>query len=52
MAGKKLNPERLSGPQKAAILLLTMGEEFTTSFFSALDEQGIKKIGKYMSEIN
>lgn len=52
MAGNKLNPERLTGPQKAAILLLTMGEEFTTSFFSALDEQSIKKIGKYMSEIN
>jgi len=52
MAGNKLNPERLTGPQKAAILLLTMGEEFTTSFFGALDEQSIKKIGKYMSEIN
>lgn len=52
MATDKLNPDRLTGPQKAAILFLTMGEEFTSSFFSKLDEQSIKKIGKYMSEIN
>ena len=52
MAGDKLNPDRLTGPQKAAVFFLTMGEEFTSSFFSNLDEQSIKKIGKYMSEIN
>jgi len=52
MAVEKLNPDRLTGPQKAAIFLLTMGEEFSSSFFSKLDEQSIKKIGKYMSEIN
>jgi flagellar motor switch protein FliG len=42
----------LTGPQKAAIFLLNMGEEFTTSFFKILDEKSIKKIGKYMSEIS
>lgn len=52
MATDKLNPDKLTGPQKAAILFLTMGQEFTSSFFSKLDEQSIKKIGKYMSEIN
>ena len=47
----KLNPEKLTGPQKAAIFFLTMGEEFTSSFFKALDEQSIKKLGKHMAEI-
>jgi flagellar motor switch protein FliG len=51
MAGKKLNPDKLTGPEKAAIFFLTMGEEFTTQFFKELDEANIKKIGKYMSEI-
>jgi len=44
-------PERLTGPQKAAVFLLAMGEEFTTSLFQRLDEESIKKVGRYMSEI-
>jgi flagellar motor switch protein FliG len=52
MANMKLNTDKLTGPQKAAIFLMTMGEEFTTSFFKKLDEKNIKKIGQYMSEIN
>ena len=47
----KLNADKLSGPQKAAILFLTMGEEYSTALFKQLDEASIKKIGKYMSEI-
>jgi flagellar motor switch protein FliG len=50
-AGKG-NPGRLKGPQKAAIFLLAMGEDFASSFFKKLDEKSIKEIGKYMSEIN
>ena len=52
MANIKLSIDKLTGPQKAAIFLLTMGEEFTTSFFKKLDEKNIKKIGQYLSEIN
>jgi flagellar motor switch protein FliG len=48
----KLNVDKLSGPQKAAILFLAMGEEFSTTIFKELDEASIKKIGKYMSEIS
>ncbi|MEJ2658127.1 MAG: flagellar motor switch protein FliG [Desulfobacterales bacterium] len=48
----KLSSDKLSGPQKAAILFLAMGEEFSTTFFKELDEASIKKIGKYMSEIS
>jgi flagellar motor switch protein FliG len=51
MASKKLNPEKLAGPEKAAIFFLTMGEEFTARIFKELDETSIKKIGKHMSEI-
>lgn len=47
----KLSADKLTGPQKAAIFFLTMGEDFTTSFFKKMDEKSIKKIGKYMSEI-
>lgn len=32
--------------------MLTIGEEFTTTFFKNLDEKNIKKIGQHMSEIN
>lgn len=47
----KLSVDKLSGPQKAAILFLTMGEEYSAALFKELDEASIKKIGKYMSEI-
>lgn len=46
-----LRPENLTGPQKAAIFLLGMGEEFTSTVIKELDEQSIKRIGRYMSEI-
>jgi flagellar motor switch protein FliG len=52
MADLKLNADKLTGPQKAAIFLLTMGEEYTSTFIKNIDEKDIKKIGKYMSEIN
>ena len=52
MATTKLNLDKLTGPQKAAVIFLTMGEEFTARFFKALDEKSIKRLGKYMSEIN
>jgi flagellar motor switch protein FliG len=53
MAGsKELAPDSLTGPQKAAIFLLVMGEEFTKSVFKRLDEESIQKIGKCMANIN
>jgi len=52
MADDKLRPESLTGPQKAAIFLLVMGEEFSSQIIKGLDEQSIKRISKYMSEIN
>jgi flagellar motor switch protein FliG len=51
MANNKLSPENLTGPQKAAIFLLVMGEEFSSQIIKELDEQSIQRISKYMSEI-
>jgi flagellar motor switch protein FliG len=51
MAIGRMHPENLTGPQKAAIFLLAMGEEFTSTFFKELDEKSIKRIGMYMSQI-
>ena len=51
MASTNLDSEKLTGPQKAAIFLLAMGEEYTTSFFKELDEKSIQKVGKCMSDI-
>jgi flagellar motor switch protein FliG len=39
----KLSADKLTGPQKAAILFLTMGEEYSTALFKELDEASIKK---------
>jgi flagellar motor switch protein FliG len=41
----------LKGPDKAAIFLLTMGEEFTTEVFKELDDIEIKDLGKAMTSI-
>ena len=51
MASDGIHPENLTGPQKAAVFLLAMGQEFTSVFFKELDENSIKRIGRYMSEI-
>ena len=44
-------PEGLTGPEKAAIFLLTLGEEFTTEIFKELEDIEIKDLGKAMSKI-
>jgi flagellar motor switch protein FliG len=51
MDTKQLDSDSITGPQKAAVFLLAMGEEFTASLFKDLDERSIKKLGKHMSEI-
>ncbi|MDR2386917.1 MAG: flagellar motor switch protein FliG [Deltaproteobacteria bacterium] len=47
----KAQPPELSGPEKAAIFLLTMGEEFTTDVFKELEDIEIKSLGKAMTNI-
>jgi flagellar motor switch protein FliG len=41
----------ITGPQKAAVLLMVMGESFATQVFKHLDEREVKSIGEHMSDI-
>ncbi len=47
----KIDPNKLTGPQKAAIFLILMGEEFTSEVYKYLDEEDIKRIGIEMAKI-
>ncbi len=47
----KLDPDKLTGPQKAAIFLMLMGEEFTSEVYKHLDEEDIRRIGIEMAKI-
>lgn len=42
----------LQNVQKAAIMMLALGEDFTSSLFKSLGEEKIKEIGRHMAEIN
>jgi flagellar motor switch protein FliG len=43
--------KQLPGPQKAAILLLAMGEEFTAEVFKRLKEDEIKDLARQMTKV-
>jgi len=43
--------KELTGPQKAAIVLLSLGEEFAAQVFKRLEEDEIKELGRQMSLI-
>lgn len=47
----KIDPNKLTGPQKAAIFLMVMGEEFTSEVYKYLDEEDIKRIGIEMAKL-
>ncbi|QER41627.1 flagellar motor switch protein FliG [Thermodesulfobacterium sp. TA1] len=47
----KIDPDKLTGPQKAAIFLMLMGDEFTSEVYKYLDEDDIKRIGIEMAKI-
>lgn len=44
--------EGLSGPEKAAVFLLTLGEKFTSEVFQRLDNDEIKIVGRQMSKMD
>jgi len=48
----KIDPNKLTGPQKAAIFLMLMGEEFTSEVYKYLNEEDIKRIGIEMAKID
>jgi flagellar motor switch protein FliG len=51
MIKSTLDPQNLTGPQKAAVFLLTMGEEFTSAVFRKMTENEIRKVAGIMAEI-
>lgn len=51
MMKAKLDPQNLTGPQKAAVFLLIMGEKFATAVFRKMTENEIKKVAGIMAEI-
>ncbi len=48
----KQDSEELSGPEKAAIFLLTLGEDFTAKVFQRLEEEEIRTVGRQMAKID
>jgi flagellar motor switch protein FliG len=51
MAKETLDANRLTGPQKAAVFLLMMGEKYTADIFEKLEEEEVSKLASNMSEI-
>ena len=47
----KLSKKQIDGPQKAAVFLMAMGDEFTRSVFKDLAEHEIKLLGKRMASL-
>lgn len=41
----------LTGPRKAAVLLMVMGESFATQVFKHLDDEEVRAIGEHMAKI-
>ena len=48
---ENLDAQKITGPQKAAVFLMMMGEEYTTQILERLDEDEISKLATQMSEI-
>ena len=42
---------KIPGPEKAAILLMSIGEENATNVMANMDEREIQTIGNYMSAL-
>ncbi len=48
---QRLDANKLTGPQKAAVFLLCMGEDFSSKIFRNMDEEEVGKIASKMAEI-
>ncbi|MCK5227701.1 MAG: flagellar motor switch protein FliG [Desulfobulbaceae bacterium] len=44
--------DNLTGPEKAAVFLLTLGEDFSSQVFKRLDTEEIKMVGRQMSKMD
>jgi len=48
---QRLDVNKLTGPQKAAVFLLCMGEDFSSKIFRNMDEDEVGKLASKMAEI-
>jgi len=48
----KRGGEGLTGPEKAAVFLLTVGEDFAAQVFKRLEPEDIKQVGRQMARID
>lgn len=51
MARMKEDYRSLTGPQKAAMLMLSLGEEHSTRLFSMMDDEEIKELSQIMANL-
>ena len=51
MARMKEDYRSLTGPQKAAMLMLSLGEEHSTKLFSMMDDEEIKELSQIMANL-
>ena len=47
-----MEPDRITGPQKAAIFLFAIGEELASQIVKKLDEEEIKRLGGSMAKVS
>ncbi len=52
MAKKEQSQSELSGPEKAAIFMLTLGEDFVAKVFQRLEDDEIKAVGRQMAKMD
>lgn len=50
--GKDVSADNLTGPEKAAVFLLTLGEDFTSKVFQRLEEEELKVVGRQMAKMD
>jgi flagellar motor switch protein FliG len=46
------NPDSLTGPEKAAVFLLMLGEDYASDVFKRLDDEEIRSVGRQMAKID
>ncbi len=49
---KDSSTDSLSGPEKAAIFLLTLGEDYASEVFKRLDDEEIRAVGRQMAKVD
>ena len=49
---KDASADNLSGPEKAAVFLLMLGEDYASEVFKRLDDEEIRNVGRQMAKID